>query len=78
MFFVSKLGLQTPAPSQSEVVSKSMLGQLEQYEIVKGQIRQQYYSSIEEKVKNDWYKTKIAIYCPQGSGTLRQQSLMMH
>ena len=21
---------------------------------------------------------KIAIYCPQGSGTLRQQSLMMH
>ena len=40
-----------------EVVSKSMLGQLEQYEIVKGQIRQQYYSSIEEKVKNDWYKT---------------------
>ena len=40
-----------------EVVSKSMLGQLEQYEIVKGQIRQQYYSSLEEKVKNDWYKT---------------------
>ena len=36
MFFVSKLGLQTPAPSQSEVVSKSMLGQAEQYEIVKG------------------------------------------
>ena len=21
---------------------------------------------------------KMAIYCPQGSGTLRQQSLMMH
>ena len=38
-----------------EVVSKSMLGQLEQYEIVKGQIWQQYYSSIEEKVKSDWF-----------------------
>ena len=37
------------------VVSKSMLGQLEQYEIVKGQIWQQYYSSIEEKVKSDWF-----------------------
>ena len=32
-----------------------MLGQLEQYEIVKGQIWQQYYSSIEEKVKSDWF-----------------------
>ena len=38
-----------------EVVSKSMLGQLEQYEIVKGQIWQQYYSSIQEKVKSDWF-----------------------
>ena len=37
------------------VVSKSMLGQLEQYEIVKGQIWQQYYSSIQEKVKSDWF-----------------------
>ena len=23
-------------------------------------------------------KSKMAIYCPQGSGTLRQQLLMMH
>jgi len=26
----------------------------------------------------DTYNIKIAIYCPQGSGTLRQQLLMMH
>ena len=25
-----------------------------------------------------WWLQKIAIYCPQGSGTLRQQLLMMH
>ena len=38
---------------------------------------------LKQKYKNGIYfevlvKIKIAIYCPQGSGTLRQQSLMMH
>ena len=32
----------------------------------------------EEELKHIHTQTKIAIYCPQGSGTLRQQLLMMH
>ena len=33
---------------------------------------------IPQQQKVTTYPSKIAIYCPQGSGTLRQQLLMMH
>ena len=36
----------------------------------------QFYFSLVAYYKNIWIK--MAIYCPEGSGTLRQQLLMMH
>ena len=45
------------------------------YSYIKANVKANLTKSKEEFIKTG---IKMAIYCPQGSGTLRQQLLMMH
>ena len=43
-----------------------------------GSISQVSAREVSESVAHCYYQLKMALYCTQGSGTLRQQLLMMH